>query len=119
MRVTSNVALEPASASNVGKGNGRAETRRASAAANLLNMEGNQKRRDPESVLKVETVVVTVASRAAISGLGLAPDAVVGFGARAVRDRRFLTRSSAASGFLMGRRREEVAMARHDLTIDL
>jgi hypothetical protein len=43
----------------VGKGNGRAESRRVSAAANLLNIEGNQKRRDPESVLKVETVVVT------------------------------------------------------------
>ena len=47
-----------ASGSNVGKGNGRTETRGGSAAANLLNIEGNQKRRDPGSVLKVETVIV-------------------------------------------------------------
>jgi hypothetical protein len=70
-------------------------------------------------VLRVETVIVTGTNRAAIRGLGLAPDAVVGFGACALRDRRFLTKSSAASGFLMGRRGEEVAMARLDLTIDL
>ena len=44
----------------MGKGNGRTETSGRSAAANLLNIEGNQKRRDPESVLKVESVVVTV-----------------------------------------------------------
>ena len=42
----------------MGKGNGRAESRRVSAATNLLNIEGSQKRRDPESVLKVETVIV-------------------------------------------------------------
>jgi hypothetical protein len=37
-------------------------------------------------VLKVETVVVTGTNRAAISGLGLAPGAVVGFGACALRE---------------------------------
>jgi hypothetical protein len=52
----------------VGKGNGRAETRGASAAANLLNIEGDQKRRDPKSVLKVETVVVTDTKAAMLIG---------------------------------------------------
>jgi ketosteroid isomerase-like protein len=45
----------------------------------LLKLEGNQERSDAESVLKVETVVVIGANRAAISGLGLAADALVGF----------------------------------------
>jgi hypothetical protein len=48
-----------ASVSDLGKGNGRAATWGASAAVNSLNIEGNQKRSDPDSVLKVETVVVT------------------------------------------------------------
>ena len=52
-------SLELASASNLGKGNRDAETSRASAAVNSLNIKGNKKRSDPESVLKVETVVVT------------------------------------------------------------
>jgi hypothetical protein len=43
----------------------------------LLKLEGNRERSDAESVLKVETVVVTGTNRAAISGLGLAADAVV------------------------------------------
>jgi hypothetical protein len=49
-------------------GNVYAETRGAGPAAKSLKLEGNQERTDPESVSKVEGVVVTGTKAAGLIG---------------------------------------------------